>query len=127
MVRGSAGTASVSFTETNNSGGAYDVACTLDDDGAGAFAIAGAASATVDAATPFSFAVTGQSSAMDPQPTGMATCTYSNGAAGAVTIALGISLIPEIVPTMTEWGLIILTLALVGFGAFQLRRRTPLA
>lgn len=127
VVRGSAGTASVSFTETNNSGGAYDVACTLDDDGAGAFAIAGAASATVDAATPFSFAVTGQSSAMDPQPTGMATCTYSNGAAGAVTIALGISLIPEIVPTMTEWGLIILTLALVGFGAFQLRRRTPLA
>ncbi|MFK7955123.1 MAG: IPTL-CTERM sorting domain-containing protein [Lysobacterales bacterium] len=127
VVRGSAGVASVLFSETNNSGGAYTVTCTLDDNGGGAFALAGAATATVTGATPFNFQVTGQSSGTDPQPSGAATCTYSAGATGTVAINLGIALIPEIVPTMSEWGLIILTLALVGFGAFQLRRRTPLA
>ena len=103
------------------------MSCVLTDDGMGAFAITSATTATVNGSTPYTFSVSGASSLVDPQPTGTATCTYSNGATGTVTIALGIALIPEIVPTMTEWGLILLTLALVGFGAFQLRRRAPLA
>lgn len=127
VVRGNSGIGGLVFRETNASGGTYDVACVLTDDGAGAFAISGAASATVSSMAPYTFSVTGQSSLTDPQPTGSATCTYSGGATGAVTVSLGIQLIPEIVPTMSEWGLIILTLALVGFGAFQLRRRSPLA
>ncbi len=127
VTRGNSGVGALTFTETNNSGGSYDVSCVLTDDGMGAFAITSAATATVNAATPFTFAVSGTSTVTDPQPTGLATCTYSGDATGTVTINLGIALVPEIVPTMTEWGLILLTLALVGFGAFQLRRRAPLA
>ncbi|MEM7705102.1 MAG: IPTL-CTERM sorting domain-containing protein [Pseudomonadota bacterium] len=127
VTRGNSGTGALTFTETNNSGGAYDVSCVLTDDGMGAFAITSATTATVNAATPFALTVSGTSTQTDPQPTGVATCTYSAGATGTVTINLGIALVPEIVPTMTEWGLILLTLALVGFGAFQLRRRAPLA
>ncbi|MEM9532769.1 MAG: IPTL-CTERM sorting domain-containing protein [Pseudomonadota bacterium] len=128
VVRGSAGSGSLTISNGANNGSMFDVACTITDDGMGAFTAAGATSATgIMFGNPFTFAVNGQSNNTDTQPTGTATCTYSNGATGVVTIALGIALVPEIVPTMTQWGLILMTLVLIGFGAFQLRRRDNVA
>lgn len=127
VVRGNAGTGTLTFTETANQGGSYDVSCTLDNNGGGAYAITSATSATgVSASSPFALTFSGQSTAADPQPAGAATCTYSNGATGTVSITLGIAIVPEIVPTLSQWGLIILTLILVGFGAIQMRRRASL-
>ncbi|MDJ0652882.1 MAG: IPTL-CTERM sorting domain-containing protein [Xanthomonadales bacterium] len=121
IIRGATGTGSLIFRELNNSGGSYDVSCNAIP--GTDFVYVGATSATgVTASTPFTLTVSGTSTAADPQPTATTTCDYTGGVTGTVTVVLGIGLVPEIVPTLSQWGLILMILTLVGFGAWQVRR-----
>lgn len=127
VVRGQTGTGTQSFSETNNAGAGYDVTCNITNDGGGAFVLFGSGMQSVPPGGTAGVTVQGTSSVFDPQPTGTMVCTYTNGATGTVTVTLIISLIPEIVPTLSQWGLILMILALVGVGAYRMRRRTNVA
>ncbi len=121
---GASGSASATFSETAGTGGTYDVTCTITDNGGGAFTSTQDGMAfSVPSCGTANFVFTGQSAFSDPQPTGTASCVYSNGATGTVTVNLGIVLLPEIVPTLSQWGMIFMALVLGFFGFRAVRRQ----
>ena len=132
---GSGTSRAIPFTETNNEGVDGSVSCLLTGGDAGVFTISPASaidpsSATVVAGTTTNVTVSGTEPGgpVDAQ----LVCTITDDASAKIgggsvyTYPLGFNVVPLVVPTLSQWGMILMALSLLGFASYRLRRRTDL-
>ena len=115
-------TSNVVFREVTNGGMGYTVdSCSLDVGTAASFSLDGATSGSVPSGGSFNIPVT--VTGASPADTGGITCTYTlDGNTLTYTASLAVLIQATQVPTLSQWAMILMALALVGFGAFRLRK-----
>lgn len=122
LLPGESSLRTVTFQETNALPVlTYDVTCQLLRNDQGAFSFVGANSGTVPGGGTLEIVISGTRPASGVPPSGELSCTYSNGAAGTVTFTLGIGLRPQAIPTVFPFGILVLIMSLLGYGALRLR------
>jgi len=120
LAPSASGDSPIVFSETNNQGTGYAVAnCVL---ATGTNFTIDATGVMVPAGGSATITVTGTAPADGTAATDTLTCDI-NGVVGGYTANLEIALQPQIVPTLSQWAMIIMALALAGFGVVTMRRR----
>lgn len=120
LLPGSGGSGEVVFSETNGGGTGYSATCSVTA-GSSNFSIS-PASVTVPSGGSSSITVTVGPVASNV--TGELTCdVVANGQTSTYQIDLFVAFRPLVVPTLQQWGLVLMTLALGAFGFMALRRR----
>ncbi|MEM9300836.1 MAG: IPTL-CTERM sorting domain-containing protein [Pseudomonadota bacterium] len=120
LVEGGSGSAAVTFSETNNAGTGYDVSnCSLTGDpnfsvSPTSVSVAAGGSASISVAV---------DDAEDGDTTTLTCDIVANGATTAYSVDVRLAFRPLIVPTMQQWGMILMGMLLAGFGLVTLRRR----
>ena len=115
-------TSNILFRETANAGTGYTVdSCSIDAGSDPSFTLSGATSGAVPAGGSFSIPVSVNGAV--PGATGGVTCTYTiNGTPTTYNVNLAVLVQALRVPTLSQWAMILMALALVGFGAYRLRK-----
>jgi len=126
LGNGGSGTRSVAFSEGNNEGLDGSVNCSLSGVDAANFNIDSPAfPALVPAGGSVNVVVSGTEPGFTPIAASL-DCTFTDTAAGTTPVSypLGFTVRPLIVPTLSQWGMILMALGMVGFASYRLRRRT---
>lgn len=124
---GASGNTSVTFTETSNDGVDGAVSCSISGADAGLFTITAPAAfpATVVSGGSVQVTVNGTEPGTGGAVAAALDCSIDDGVGGTsnVSFPLGFIVQPQVVPTMSQIGMILMGLFLAGVGFMTLRRK----